>query len=160
MVHGTCPKCRHDPLEVQPLGVEKAIRLGEVAHGRVRDSAESIFRLGMSRPELAGPEPKRTKTGDGTSPPSPIYCTEEEEAAEAAVELAKAAAEEVAKAAAEEVAKAAAVAMAAAVEEAKAFIREMVAAQEEAKVAAQEEAKAFLRELVAAQEEEIGRAHV
>ena len=52
-----------------------AVRLGEVAHGRVLDSTESIFRQRMADPDLASPEPKRTKTAD---PPSPIYSEAEE----------------------------------------------------------------------------------
>ena len=57
-----------------------AVRLGEVARGRVLDSTESIFRQRMADPDLASPEPKRTKTAD---PPSPIY-PEAEEAANVA----------------------------------------------------------------------------
>ena len=50
-----------------------AVRLGEVAHGRVLDSTESIFRQRMADPDLASPEPKRTKNADRTCPPSPTY---------------------------------------------------------------------------------------
>ena len=69
-----CPSCR-GCFHEQSLDMVAAVRLGEVAHGRVLDSTESIFRQRMADPDLASPEPKRTKTAD---PPSPIYSEAEE----------------------------------------------------------------------------------
>ena len=69
-----CPSCR-GCFKEQSLDMVAAVRLGEVARGRVSDSTESIFRQQMADPDLASPEPKRTKTAD---PPSPIYSEAEE----------------------------------------------------------------------------------
>jgi hypothetical protein len=75
--HPRCPSCR-GCFHEQSLDMVAAVRLGEVANGRVLDSTESIFRQRMADPDLASPEPKRTKTAD--RPPSPIYSEEAEEA--------------------------------------------------------------------------------